>query len=152
MKKLSASMAAVLLAYGINSLIATTIDVVRESDYKQFEYEEDNVDYIALGSVDYSTVSKWFIVEVKNGKSNTLRIINEDGIDVLNKEEVTTIYELDDTFVSLDENILNIESLSDYLTEEDEEKLFTPNDINNLIELISTNYNWHKEKILKIAY
>ncbi|MCX4248618.1 MAG: hypothetical protein OSJ65_02500 [Bacilli bacterium] len=45
-----------------------------------------------------------------------------------------------------------LESLSTYLVGDWTKELYSPDDIENLISLIAVNYNWHKEKTLKIAY
>lgn len=45
-----------------------------------------------------------------------------------------------------------IEKFSNYLNGDEDLEYYTPEDIEHIIKLISVNYNWHIEKILKIAY
>lgn len=144
-----------LLAFAIVNAVLTVpkiIDLVNEDT--KFDYEVVDSTYVVpSGQVKYSVVSTWFLVEVKgNDGLNRLRIVNEKGIDVLTEEVVTTIHRLEDTYISLDEDVLNLESLSTYLVGDWTKELYSPDDIENLISLIAANYNWHKEKTLMIAY
>lgn len=144
-----------LLAFAIVNAVFTVpkiIDLINEN--KAFDYEVVDSTYVVpSGQVKYSVVSTWFLVEVKgNYGLNKLRIVNEEGIDVLTDEVVTTIHRLEDSYISLDEDVLNLESLSTYLVGDWTKELYSPDDIENLISLIAVNYNWHKEKTLKIAY
>lgn len=144
-----------LLAFAIVNAVLTVpkiIDLVNEDT--KFDYEVVDSTYVVpSGQVKYSVVSTWFLVEVKgNDGLNRLRIVNEEGIDVLTDEVVTTIHRLEDSYISLDEDVLNLESLSTYLVDDEVKELYSPDDIEKLISLISANYNWHKDKTLKIAY
>lgn len=146
---------AILLAYAISNAILQTpklVDLINEN--KEFDYEVVDSTYVVpSGQVKYSVVSTWLLVEVKgNDGLNKLRIVNEEGIDVLTDEVVTTIHRLEDSYISLDTDVLNLESLSTYLVDDEVKELYSPDDIENLISLISAHYNWHKDKTLKIAY
>lgn len=148
------SASVVLLAYAISNAIMKTpelIDLINEN--KSFSYEVVNDECLVTGNVKYSVVSSWFLVEVKgtNGKSE-LRVVTEDGIDVLTQEMVTTIYEVDGNYISLDEHVLNLEPFSKYLIDSEKKDLYSSDDIRNIISLIKNNYVWHSIKTLKIAY
>ncbi len=143
-----------LLAYAIANALAQTpkiIDLINEN--KSFNYEINDEECVVTGAVKYSVVSSWFLVEVEGeDENNNLRVVTEDGIDVLTQESVTTIYEVDGNFVSLDEHVLNLEPMSKYLIDSEKMDLYTPDDIRNILALIQSNYSWHSVKILKIAY
>lgn len=143
-----------ILAYAVANLITQSANIYDAfTENKSFNYEVDNDELSVTGNVKYSVVSKWFLVEVKeNNELNSIRIVNEDGVDVLTDEKVTTIYKLEDSYVSLDDFVLNLESLATYLVGDYEKKLYSAVDVKNLIDLISINYNWHRDKTLKIAY
>lgn len=150
----ASSASVVLLAYAISNAIMKTpelIDLINEN--KSFSYEVVNDECLVTGNVKYSVVSSWFLVEVKgaNGKSE-LRVVTEDGIDVLTQEMVTTIYEVDGNYISLDEHVLNLEPFSKYLIDSEKKDLYSSDDIRNIISLIKNNYVWHSIKTLKIAY
>lgn len=150
----ASSASVVLLAYAISNAIMKTpelIDLINEN--KSFSYEVVNDECLVTGNVKYSVVSSWFLVEVKgpDGKSE-LRVVTEDGIDVLTQEMVTTIYEVDGNYISLDEHVLNLEPFSKYLIDSEKKDLYSSDDIRNIISLIKNNYVWHSIKTLKIAY
>lgn len=150
----ASSASVVLLAYAISNAIMKTpelIDLINEN--KSFSYEVVNDECLVKGNVKYSVVSSWFLVEVKgaNGKSE-LRVVTEDGIDVLTQEMVTTIYEVDGNYISLDEHVLNLEPFSKYLIDSEKKDLYSSDDIRNIISIIKNNYVWHSIKTLKIAY
>ncbi len=150
----ASSASVVLLAYAISNAIIKTpelIDLINEN--KSFSYEVVNDECLVTGNVKYSVVSSWFLVEVKgaDGKCE-LRVVTEDGIDVLNQEMVTTIYEVDGNYISLDEHVLNLEPFSKYLIDSEKKDLYSSDDIRNIISLIANNYSWHSIKTLKIAY
>lgn len=139
-----------LLAYAIANALAQTpklIELVNEN--KSFNYEIEDEECVVTGAVKYSVAASWFLVEVKD---HDLRVVTEDGIDVLTQESITTIYKVDETFVSLDEHVLNLEPFSKYLVDSEEKDLYTPDDIRDIIALIKNNYSWHSNKTLKIAY
>lgn len=81
-----------------------------------------------------------------------LKVIDENGNCFISRDFITEIHKIDDSFVSLDEHVFYIEKFSNYLNGDEDLEYYTPEDIEHIIELISVNYNWHIEKILKIAY
>lgn len=153
-KKAYGAASAAILSYAImNAIIQVPdiIDLINED--KSFVYELNNDDLEVSGRVKRDVALSWFLVEGKkdNGESQ-LSVINKDGIDVLTNEFVTEVHKIDDSFVSLDENILSMEKFSSYLMGDEDLEYYTPDDIVRIINLIANNYNWHTEKTLKIAY
>lgn len=142
---------AALLAYAISNAVVQSLNIVDAlNENKKFEYVSVDTTYEATGNVDYETASNWFLVELIIDGKNTLRVINKDGIDVLNQDKITDIHKIEDSYVSIDENVLSIEALSNYLVDDFLMDLYSPEGIETLIAILSTNYNWHINKEIKI--
>lgn len=145
------ALSASLLAYAIVNAVVQSLNIADAlNENKKFEYVSLDTTYEATGNVDYETASKWFLVEYREDDNRSLRIIDKDGMDVLNHEHVTDIHEVEDIFISLDENVLSIELLSNYLVDDFLMDLYSPEDIKTLIAVLSTNYAWHIDKEIKI--
>ncbi len=153
-KKTYAGVSLAVLSYAIvNALIKIPeiIDLVNEDTCFVYDINDDT--YEASGRVKKSVASSWFLVEVKTSDGNhLLKVIDENGNCVISRDFITEIHKIDDSFVSLDDHVFYIEKFSNYLNGDEDLEYYTPEDIEHIIKLISVNYNWHIEKILKIAY
>lgn len=150
-KRMATGVGAALLAYAISNAVVQSLNIVDAlNENKKFEYVSVDTTYEATGNVDYETASNWFLVELIIDGKNTLRVINKDGIDVLNQDKITDIHKIEDSYVSIDENVLSIEALSNYLVDDFLMDLYSPEGIETLIAILSTNYNWHINKEIKI--
>lgn len=143
-----------LLSYAIVNAAFTVpkvIDLMNED--KCFTYDVDDVVYTPSGQVKYSEACKWFLVEIKTSDEKfDLKVIDKNGFDVLKQEFITEIHEIDGTYLSLDEDVLYMESLANYLIDTEKQEYYAPKDIEAIIEMIKINYNWHRNKSLTIAY
>lgn len=122
-------------------------------DYVSFSYETDSQGQtIASGHVKHEVASKWLLVELRNvDGEHELVVINKEGVNVLTGKFVSEIHVIDDSLVSLEEDVIYIENLSPYLIDTERQDFYNSYDLERIIDLISENYTWHKEKVLKIS-
>lgn len=150
-KKMATGVSASLLAYAITNAVLQSFILVDDlNENKRFEYVSIDTTYEATGNVDYETASKWLLIEYRKNGANSLRIVDKDGMDVLNQEHVANIHKIEDSYISIDENVLSIEALSNYLVDDLLKELYSSEDIESIIAIISANYDWHQDKEIKI--
>lgn len=148
---MATGVSASLLAYAITNAVLQSFILVDDlNENKRFEYVSIDTTYEATGNVDYETASKWLLIEYRKNGANSLRIVDKDGMDVLNQEHVANIHKIEDSYISIDENVLSIEALSNYLVDDLLKELYSSEDIESIIAIISANYDWHQDKEIKI--
>lgn len=124
-------------------------DVISNNEFKYVIDESGNLE--VTGELKSSALKKCFLVERKDEEGNIgLCVINKDGVDILTDEYVTSVHEVEGVLLSLDDNILSVKSMNDYL-EGYEDDLFSPEEIREMILAISQTFEWHEYKILGYA-
>lgn len=144
----------ILLSYAISNAILVVpkiVDLVNENN--SFEYNiDENGTLEVTGQIKSSILSKCYLVERKDEEGHLgLSIINKDGIDILTDEFVTSVHEVEGCVISVDEDIYSVHKMSDYYGEEDG-RLLSPDDVREILTIISKDFSWHEYKVLSYSY
>lgn len=137
----------------IGFLCASKLDKALFPNTKFEYYRSEDGTYHATSEVKYDVVKTYYLVErVNELGEKELCITNKYGTNMMNNEFIGDINIADHTPFSTDEFILNVENLEPYLEQFEIKELYTPDDLKNMINVISENYNWHDGKVLTIQY
>lgn len=121
----------------------------KNTSFRYYELEDGT--YQANEEVKHSAAITWVLVERINEYGNKeLCIVNRDGINVLTNEFLGEINFAGDIPFSEDVSILSVANIEPYINQFGIKELYSAKYFESLIEAISENYEWHKDKVLEI--
>lgn len=122
--------------------------------YVSFSYETDSQGQVIVsGQVKHEVASNWFLVELrKEDGTHELVVSDKEGFNVLTGKFISEIHVIDDSLVSFEENVIYLEPLSEYLIDTEHQDFYSSYDLERIIDLISKNYSWHQQKVLRIIF
>lgn len=143
-----------LLSYAVSNAIILVGNIAHiATTNTNFEYNiDENGNLEVSGQIKSSVLNNCYLVERKDetGKLG-LCVINKDGVDILNDEFVTSIHEVEGCLVSVDDNVYSVAKIGKYM-EIEEDKLFSSDDIREMLRVIGENFTWHEYKVLSYTY